>query len=62
MPVFPLEGIGQDVALFRQGCERLLSALARHTRFSETERAMISYYCKEITAQTKSLREEYENR
>ncbi len=58
--MFSLEGISQDVTQFRKGCECLLSALARHTSFSETEKAMIAYYCEEITAQTKSLRDEYE--
>jgi hypothetical protein len=55
--VFSLEGVGEDVAQFRKGCERLLSALAHQTKFSETEKDMISYYCREIMIQTQSLQD-----
>jgi hypothetical protein len=57
-----LDGLSDDVARFSKGCECLLSALARDSRFSETEKAMISYYCEELMTQTQSLRDEYENR
>lgn len=56
-----LEGVSDDVARFSNDCEGLLSALGRHTRFSETEKALISYDCQEIMIQTQSLRDEYEN-
>ena len=55
--MFSLEGVSEDVAQFRKGCERLLSALARQTKFSETEKDMISYYCREIMIQTQSLQD-----
>ena len=49
-----------EVQQFSKGCEHLLSALARHTKFSEIEKGVISYYCQEITTQMKSLLEERE--
>ena len=55
--MFSLEGVSEDVAQFRKGCERLLSALARQNKFSETEKDMISYYCREIMIKTQSLRD-----
>ena len=58
--MFPLEGIGEDVAQFITGCDRLLSALTCHTKFSEPEKVMISHYCKEIMSQTQALRDEIE--
>jgi len=58
--VFSLEGVSEEVAQFVQSCERLLSA--RHTRFSETEKDLISYYFREIMIQTQSLRDENKNR
>jgi len=36
--VFHLEGIGEDVAQFITACNRLLSAIIRHTKFSELEK------------------------
>ncbi|MDI3466193.1 MAG: hypothetical protein OJF50_005014 [Nitrospira sp.] len=39
--MFSLEGIGQDVAQFITACNRLLSALTRHTRFSEPGKEMM---------------------
>lgn len=49
--------LSDDVAKFTKGCEHLLAAIARHTEFTETETQMISYYWREITAQTQSLRD-----
>ncbi len=60
--MFPLEGIGEDVAQFITGCDRLLSALTCHARFSEPEKEMISHYCKEIMDRTQSLRDEFEKK
>jgi hypothetical protein len=54
--VFPLEGIGEDVAPFMTGRDRLLSAPTRHTKFSEPKKGMISHCCKEIMSQTQTLR------
>ena len=59
--MFSLENISEDVAQYMKGCEHLLSALGRHTKFSETETQIISYYSQEILAHTRSLREETEN-
>ena len=50
--------INEDVAKFAKGCECLLSALADHADFSETERGMISYYCQELMIHTQDLRAE----
>ena len=41
--VYTLEGIGEDVAQYMKGCERLLSALSRHTQFTVIEKDVISY-------------------
>jgi hypothetical protein len=57
-----LEGISDEVTKFSKGCEHLFAALARRTKFSETEKAMISYYCREIMAQTQALRDEVERK
>jgi hypothetical protein len=58
--VFSLEGVSEDVAQFTKGCERLLLALTRHAKFSETDKEMICYYCQEIMTHTQSLRDEQE--
>lgn len=50
--------ISEDVAKFAQGCEYLLSALAKQANFSETERGMIAYYCQEVMIHTQNLRAE----
>ena len=55
-----MDGISDEVTKFSKGCEHLFAALARSTKFSETEKAMISYYCREIIAQTQALRDEVE--
>jgi hypothetical protein len=60
--MFSLEGVSEDVAQFTKGCERLLSALAQQNKFSDTERAMISHYWKEVTAQIQALRDERDER
>ncbi len=60
--MFPLEGIGEDVAQFITGCDRLLSALTCHTNFSEPEKEMISHYCKEVMVKTQALRDEIEKK
>ncbi len=57
-----MERINDDVVKFTKGCESLLSALARHTEFSETEQGMIDFYCQEILNHTQSLRKVYEHR
>lgn len=54
--MFSLEGVGPEVAQFVQSCERLLSA--RHTKFSETEKDLISYYFREIMTHIHSLRDD----
>jgi hypothetical protein len=55
--VFSLENVSEDVAQYMKGCEYLLSALSRHTKFSESETEIISYYSQEILTHTRSLRE-----
>ena len=46
--MYTLEGIGEDVAQYMKGCERLLSTLGRHTQFTVAEKDVISYYCHEL--------------
>ena len=58
--MFSLEGVSEDVAQFTKCCERLLSALTRHAKFSKTEKEMISYYCQEIMTHSQSLRDDQE--
>lgn len=55
-----LRGINDDVTQFTKGCEYLLTALASNTQFSQIERDLISHYCREILAQTQTLRNEVE--
>jgi hypothetical protein len=53
-----MEQISNDVAKFTKGCECLLSVLAQHAEFSETEQNLISYYCQQIMVHTQNLRAE----
>ena len=46
--MFSLEGVSEDVAQFTKGCERLLLALTRHAKFSETEKEMIIITAKKL--------------
>lgn len=56
-----MERLSVEVAHFTSGCEYLLSALARHTQFSDTEKQLILYYYQEIAAHAQSLGAGYEN-
>ena len=56
--MFSLEGVSTEVAAFITASQRLLEALACHSRRSESEKEMISYYCKEIMLQMQLRRDE----
>lgn len=60
--MFPLEGIGADVAQFMRGCNRLICALDQKATFSEIEKVMISHYLREVIAKTQELRDEIEKK
>jgi hypothetical protein len=53
-----LEGVSTEVAAFITASQRLLAALTCHSRCSESEKEMISYYCKEIMLQMQPRRDE----
>lgn len=57
--MFSLEGVSEDVVQFKKSCDRLLSALTRDTKLSESERELIAYYCRVIVDHTRSPKDEH---